>query len=99
MPGEYDPYLDSSSARWMYIISIGMIAGAVYLVPVSLHAWRTNTMIYLGGGGHSRLWPWEGFATSFLMFIVGIFAAWAARQKAKAWKERERAAREINSPS
>jgi hypothetical protein len=94
MPGEYDPYLTKSSARGMRIISIAMFAGGFYLVPVSLHAWRTNTMIHLGGGGHSQLWPWEGFATAFLMFVVGVFALWAARQKAKAWRERERQQRE-----
>jgi uncharacterized membrane protein len=99
MPGEYDPYLTSSTARWMYVISVAMIACAIYLVPVSLHAWRTNTMIYLGGGGHSKLWPWEGFATAILMFVVGIFAWWAARRKAKEWKERERESHEVNSPS
>ena len=88
MPYEYDPYLTKSTARWMYIISIGMIACGIYLVPVSLHAWRTNTMIHLGGGGRSVLWPWEGFATSFLMFVVGIFAWWAARRMAKEWKDR-----------
>ena len=99
MPGEYDPYLTSSSARGMYVVSLAMIACSVYLMPVSLHAWRTNSMVHLGGGGHSQLWPWEGFATAILMFALAIFAWWTARAKAKAWKERKRAAREINSPS
>jgi hypothetical protein len=94
MPGEYDPYLTKSSARWMYIISIGMIACGIYLIPVSLHAWRTNTMVHIGGGGQRQLWPWEGFATAFLMLVVGVFASWAAHEKAKAWRERERQQRE-----
>jgi hypothetical protein len=97
MPGEYDPYLTSSSARGMYVVSVALIACSIYLVPVSLHAWRTNTMVHLGNGGHSQLWPWEGIATAILMFAVGVIAWWTARAKAKAWKERERAAREINS--
>jgi chromate transport protein ChrA len=90
MPGEYDPYLTKSSARGMRILSIAMIAGGIYLLRLSQYAWRTNTKVHLGGGGHSLLWPWEGFATSFLMFLIGVFAWWAASQKAKAWKERER---------
>ena len=45
MPYEYDPYLTKSTARWMRIISVGMIVCGIYLIPVSLHAWRTNTMV------------------------------------------------------
>ncbi len=89
MTYEYDPYLTKSTAKGMYVISVGMIACAIYLVPVSLHAWRTNTMIHIGNTGHSLLWPWEGFATSFLMLVVGVFAFWAAGRKAKEWKARQ----------
>ena len=99
MPGEYDPYLTSLSARGMYVLSVAMIACSIYLVPVSLHAWRTNTMVHLGGGGHSQLWPWEGFATANMRIAVSVFAWFTARAKAKAWKERERAAQEIDSPA
>ena len=53
-------------------------------------AWRTNTMVHIGNTGRSQLWPWEGFATAFLMIVVAIFAWWAAAKKAKEWKERER---------
>jgi nitrogen fixation-related uncharacterized protein len=38
-------------------------------------------------------------SAAILMFVVGIFAWWTARAKAKAWKERERAAREVDSPA
>jgi len=90
MPGEYDPYLTKSSARGIYIVSIGLVACGVYLVPMSLHAWRTNTMVHLGTGAHSQLWPWEGFATSILMLVVGVFGFGVAKAKARAWRERER---------
>ena len=90
MAYEYDPYLTKSTARGMRIISIGMIVCGIYLVPVSLHAWRTNTMVHIGNTGRSQLWPWEGFATAFLMLLVGVFAWWSAGKKAKEWKEREK---------
>jgi chromate transport protein ChrA len=90
MPGEYDPYLTKSTARGMRILSIAMVAGGVYLLPLSLYAWRTNTKVHLGGGGHSLLWPWEGFATAFLMLLIGVFAWRSAGRKAKEWKERNK---------
>ena len=90
MAYEYDPYLTKSSARGMYILSVAMLIGSVYLAKLSAYAWRTDTMVHLGGGGRSVLWPWEGFVSAFLMFAVGIFAWWAARRKAKEWRGRER---------
>ena len=90
MAYEYDPYLNKSSVRWMYIVSVGLVIGGIYLVPLSAHAWRTNTKVDLCCGGHSELWPWEGFATAFLMVAVGIFAWWAARSKSNKLRDRER---------
>jgi hypothetical protein len=90
MPYEYDPYLTGSTARGLRILSIGMITCGIYLVPVSLHAWQSNTMIRIGNTGRMQYWPWEGFVTAFLMIAVGIFAWSLAGKKAKEWKERNK---------
>jgi len=89
-PYEYNPYLSKSSIRGMYVLGVALVIAGIYLAYLSRNAWRTNTMVDLCCGGHSELWPWEGFGTAFLMIAVGIFSWFGARSNAKELRERER---------